>query len=196
MQVTCHNCHYYNQNIKFNFIACGGSKYWWIVGHFNMRHKYATHYTSLPMFEVLNCIFNVNWPFLLNQIVSSQHLIFVYLEYWKHSLYLGCIEQQIKAKQSNIFENLNIRSGLAGTYLINFYNFDYLLLKKRNVTHCFSRIFFFILQEIVLFFSPSGLLRDCSLSWDHLEWYSRRLHLTRPCLVALGRVLIWVNCWM
>ena len=147
LQVTCHICHYYNQNIKFNFIVCVGSKYWWIVDHFNMRHKYATHCTSLSMFEVLNCIFDVNWPFLLNQIVSSQHLIFVYLEYWKYSLYLGCIGQQIKAKQSNIFENLNIRSGLAGTYLINFYNFDYLLLKKRKVTHCFSRIFFWFYRK-------------------------------------------------
>ena len=27
-----------------------------------------------------------------------------------------------------------------------------------------------------------------------LERYRRRLHLTRPCLVALGQILIWVCC--
>ena len=41
----------------------------------------------------------------------------------------------------------------------------------------------------------SAFLQDCSLCWDCWNgiWH---LHLTRPCLVALGRVLFWVNNYM
>ena len=42
-------------------------------------------------------------------------------------------------------------------------------------------------------FLVSTLLRDCSLCWD--RWNGMwRLHLTWPCILALGRVLIWVEC--
>ena len=42
-------------------------------------------------------------------------------------------------------------------------------------------------------FLVSPLLQDCSLCWDRWNgtWC---LHLTRPCLLALGQVLIWVKC--
>ena len=43
------------------------------------------------------------------------------------------------------------------------------------------------------FFLVSALLRNYSLCWDRVNgtWL---LHVTRPCLLALGRVLIWVCC--
>ena len=39
------------------------------------------------------------------------------------------------------------------------------------------------------YFFVSAFLRNCFLCWDH--WNGTSLHLTRPCNVALGRVLIW-----
>ena len=44
-------------------------------------------------------------------------------------------------------------------------------------------------------FFVSALLRNCFLCWDcwNGTW---RLHLMRPCYVALGQVLIWVECWI
>ena len=49
-------------------------------------------------------------------------------------------------------------------------------------------------QQKNLFFFVSALLQDCSLCWDRWNgtWH---LHLTWHCLLALGRVLIWVKCW-
>ena len=42
------------------------------------------------------------------------------------------------------------------------------------------------------YFLVSALLRDCSLCWDRWNgtWH---LHLTRPCLLALGWVLIYIS---
>ena len=52
-----------------------------------------------------------------------------------------------------------------------------------------------LMCRIIFFLLVSALLRDCSLCWDlwNGTWH---LHLTRPCYIASGQVLIWVVCWM
>ena len=59
--------------------------------------------------------------------------------------------------------------------------FDHLFLSNIS-SRLFSKVFF-----------VSALLRDCSLCLDSWNgtWH---LHLTQPYLLALGRVLIWVEC--
>ena len=74
-------------------------------------------------------------------------------------------------------------------------NIHFIVFEK-NVFFCKMNCNFDIKKALLMTYCMiiflSALLWDCSLCWDRWN-YTWHLHMTRPCLVALGWVLIWVE---